>query len=869
MSCIGIDVGQQNAVVAIARRGGIDVLSNEVSKRLTAAMVGFSGKERKLGEAALSGITSNLKNTITGPKAIIGKKFNSESIQKEIDLVGYKMVDQATNVGIPVNYNDEEVTLTPEAAMSMVLKCMRKIAEEDQNAPVTDVVISVPAYFTDAERHAMMDAAAIAGLNCLRLMNDCTAAALSYGIYKTDMPTDKPLYVAFVDMGAMDTTVSIVAFVKGKLTVLATACERAFGGRDFDMILAEHFAAEWKTKHGIDAKTNKKAMYRLVTACEKTKKVLSANPQAPINIECFMEDIDVKGNMERSDMLTVGAPLLEKLDKILGEAFTASGLTKEDIDSVEIFGGSVRIPAVHDRIAAFFGKANCSKTLNFDECVAKGCALQCAMLSPAFKVREFSVNDVTLYPIALQWKGTALDVQDTASASKDAEGMEVDAEGEGKEDAGDAGDKTTVVFSKFNGIERTKLITLPRSLAKTVVTEGFQLTAAYPTDTLSAMPNGFPPQLAKFIVKPSAAKEEGGFETTKIKVKVALDKHGILSMESATAIQEQEVPEVVEEAKPETPAEQEAPAPAPPSEVAAAEGAEGSAAAPEGTPDVSDAPPPEPEKKAPKKKIKKVDLEFTTTGSGITPKELMEAQEREGNMAIMDKLLAETSQAMNDLESSVYSLRDAISGRLSDFLVDADKEALGSKLTKMEDWLYDEGFDADKATYEGKLKEIKGDFADGEGRALEADKRPDAINALDKAIEKFTTFAQSADEAYAHIDAEEKKKAGAEAAAAQAWLTDAKAKIDATPKTADVPVKAAEIDAKFAELAKVCDPIMSTPKPTPMEQEPPAPPAEPSPAAPAVDADGNPIDPPPEGTPSKEDVDMEGAGKEPIDMEQD
>merc|ERR1719230_2422373 len=211
--------------------------------------------------------------------------------------------------------------------MSMLLKALQKIAQDDQGAPVSDVVLSVPSYYTDAERHAMLDAANIAGLNCLRLMNDTTAAALSYGIYKTDMPADKATNVVFVDCGALDTTVSIVSFVKGKLTVLATACDRHFGGRDFDMILAEHFAAEWKEKHKIDAKTNKKAMYRLVTAAEKTKKVLSANPQAPINIESFMDDIDVKGMMDRSDMLTVAEPLLVKLDAIMDEAFKASGLT--------------------------------------------------------------------------------------------------------------------------------------------------------------------------------------------------------------------------------------------------------------------------------------------------------------------------------------------------------------------------------------------------------------------------------------------------------------------------------------------------------------------------------------------------------------
>ena len=179
MSCIGIDVGYGTAVVAIARRGGIDVLANEVSKRNTACMVGFTDKERKHGEAALSGINSNIKNTVTGLKQIIGKKFHSEEIQNEMKKVAYNMVDVAGSVGIPVQYDDGEVVLSPEKVMGMFLKSMQKIAEDAQGTPVTDVVLSVPAYFTETERRAMLDAAQIVGLNVLRLMNDITAVALS------------------------------------------------------------------------------------------------------------------------------------------------------------------------------------------------------------------------------------------------------------------------------------------------------------------------------------------------------------------------------------------------------------------------------------------------------------------------------------------------------------------------------------------------------------------------------------------------------------------------------------------------------------------------------------------------------------------
>jgi len=804
MSCIGIDIGQQNAVVAIARRGGIDVLSNEVSKRLTAAMVGFSGKERKLGEQALSGITSNLKNTITGVKAVLGKKFHSEDVQQEMELVGYRIVDRAGDVGLPVNYADEEVMLTPERAMAMLMKCLQKIAEMDQNAPVTDVVCAVPSYFTDAERHAMLDAASIANLNCLRLMNDSTASALSYGIYKTDLPADKTTNVAFVDCGAMDTTVSIVSFIKGKLTVLATACDRHLGGRDFDMILAEHFAAEWKEKHKIDAKTNKKAMYRLVTAAEKTKKVLSANPQAPINIECFMDDIDVKGMMDRAEMLSVAEPLLVKLDGIMSEALAASGLTVEDVSSVEIVGGTVRIPAVQDRVSKFFGK-DCSKTLNFDECVAKGCALQCAMLSPAFKVRDFSVNDVTLYPIALSW----------SSSGGATEAMEVDGDGESAEPKSGT---STVVFSKFNSVPNTKMLTFYRK-------EAFTLSAAY--DDGTKLPNGFPRKLCEYTISdipPKAADADGKVEPAKIKVKLRLDIHGCVALESAVAIEEQEVIE-------EVPA---APPAAPPTEPKAEE------------------PPAEPEKKK-SKKVKRIALSVATKGTTMTPQELMEAQEAEGNMALQDKLIAETAEAMNALEAAVYRLRDRVHTGLEKVLTDADKEKLSAMCTKMEDWLYDDGYDAEKSVYEAKLKELNGYFAEGETRAKELEDRPEAIEMLQSAIAKFSDFAASQSEDFAHISTENKQKVAAECATAQAWLADSEAKLKDLPLTQDPPVKSSEFKAKATALTGVCAPIMNTPKPLPVEPEP-APAAEGDAAAPAAEAAAEGAEAPPaEPTESKAD----------------
>ena len=704
-------------------------------------------------------------------------------------------------------------------------------------------------------------------------MNDCTAAALSYGIYKTDLPADKPTNVAFVDCGASDTTVSIVEFVKGKLKVLSAACERHLGGEDFTRVIAEHFNEIWKEKHGIDAHTNKKAWFRLMVAAEKTKKVLSSNPQAPIAIECFMNDIDVKGMLERDEFLGMCAPLMAKLETVIRDAFAGCGISKEEIATVEIVGGSSRVPAVQKAISEFFGR-ECSKTLNFDECIAKGCALQAAMLSPAFKVREFEVKDVTLYPIALSWSPTA------AGAQTDA--MEVEGEADA---APKAGASSSVVFQKFNAVPNSKMLTFSRKGT-------FTLSAAY--DDSVSLPGGFSPSLNEFTISdiPQRLDAEGKPEASRIKatpprsfprarpsrtspplpglacptprpparlaarqVKLKLDLNGVLSLESAVVLEEEVV---IEEAPPAEPAP--APAPeAPAGGEAPAEGAE--AADAEAAPEPEPAPAPAPaEEKKRSKKVKRIPVTVSEAKSvGMSAQELMEAQEEEGKMAIEDKRIKEKADAMNQLEETIYSMRDKLSTSLSAFSTEDEKSPLMALLTSLEDWLYEDGMDVEKSVYDAKYAEIMDKCGPIEARAREADLRPDAIGELRKALARFSEFVGSSDEAYAHIEADDKAKVAAEVEAATAWLSEAEAKLAASPATADAPIKSAEITAKASALEGVCNPIMRKPKPAPkVEAAPPSPApaeAEPAPAAEGDDAAAEPAAAPPPPAGADMDVD--------------
>jgi len=266
-------------------------------------------------------------------------------------------------------------------------------------------------------------------------------------------------------------------------------------------------------------------------------------------------------------------------------------------------------------------------------------------------------------------------------------------------------------------------------------------------------------------------------------------------------------------------------------------------------------PPAEPEKKKSKKQVKRIPLNVNSKPVGMSNTELMEAQEGEGKMQILDRIIRETADAMNALESRVYSMRDDMSTRYASYATEAEKEKISKMLTETEDWLYDDGFDAEKSVYEAKLKDLTVMCDPIVLREHEATDRPEAIGALAKAIERFEAFVVSTDEAYAHIEQEEKAKVGTATGDAKAWLAEMERKLDGLDKTADPPFKAAELTARLKTLEGTCDPIMSKPKPIP-KPDPTPPPAEP--AKEATDApppdEGAAAEPPPaEPSPTKPD----------------
>ncbi|KAF5014989.1 hypothetical protein F66182_13835, partial [Fusarium sp. NRRL 66182] len=322
MSVIGIDFGAQSTKIGVARNKGIDIITNEVSNRSTSTLVGFGPKSRYLGEAAKTQEVSNLKNTVGSLKRLIGRSLSDPDVQAEQEYNTATFCEVEGQVGVEVNYLGKKDKFSATQLVAMYLNKIKQTASKEIKLGVSDVVISVPAWFTDSQRRAMLDAADIAGLKALRLINDTTAIALGYGITKLDLPgpEEKPRRVAFVDIGHSNYTVSIVEFRKGELNVKATAWDRNFGGRNFDKALTDHFADEFKEKFKIDIRSNPKAWARTLTAAEKLKKVLSANAQAPLNIESLMDDIDVRAMVKREEMQEMVKPLLERISIPLEQA---------------------------------------------------------------------------------------------------------------------------------------------------------------------------------------------------------------------------------------------------------------------------------------------------------------------------------------------------------------------------------------------------------------------------------------------------------------------------------------------------------------------------------------------------------------------
>merc|ERR1711957_394595 len=701
-SVLGIDLGNENSVIMIARKRGLDLAVNQSSNRKKPTMVGFAGpgEARNMGERAKMSMMGNIPTTVRNVKQYIGKD-EKEITDRERNFQMCPIVSGDREVGFSLPVEGEMRTFNATEVCAMMFQDLRDIAEAECGERTTDMVVAFPGYWTDRQRHALRDAARMVGFRTMRMVSEHAACVMAYGCNpKRDLPqpTEEPKVVVMLDVGGGGTQCSMAKFHRGKATVVGFTHDEEMGGRDFDLLLFNHFADEFKEKFKIDIRSNKKAKQRLMVACEAAKLRLSANVEATINCECIMEDTDVRGKITRDEFEELTKPLVEKLLAMIQKIIAQTG--NPTVHSVELMGGASRIPAIENLMRENFPKPEgqeeevLARSLILQDPVARGCALVAAQCSPLFKLFEFNVTDLVVHPVAFSWlhlgSSGAEDKDD--DEADDAEDVPMD------DECGEPEEKTMTLFERCTANPSSKLVTFKRK------TE-FELNSAYvEPDTL---PAGASPFIGKFTVSGIPDK------MSKIKVKIRMDPSSLIVVEGADMVETEYIE--VEEKRPKT------------------------------------------EKKR-KKKTKRTPLTVTSQTWAYADKDMQEKVELLLPFESADRLIHDTQDRKNAVESYVYETRDALDMHLREFVSEEARKTLYDLLCETEDWLYGDGEACTKSEYVSKLKQLSDLGAPISIRHKEAEERPKAMEKVSFAIESARSFVSSTDEAYAHIEDVERIK---------------------------------------------------------------------------------------------------------------
>ena len=402
---IGIDLGTTFSCVGVFQNDRVEIIANEHGNRTTPSYVAFTETERLIGEAAKSQASINAKNTIFDAKRLIGRRYDDAQIAGDLKYWPFTVLNVQGKPAVQVDFKGQKRTFTPEEISSMVLTKMKEVAETYLGTPIKDAVITVPAYFNDSQRQATKDAGVIAGLNVLRIINEPTAAAIAYGLDKK-LKGDRNILV--FDLGGGTFDVSILNIADGAMfEVKATSGDTHLGGEDFDNRMVNHFASEFKRKYHKDLSGNARAMRRLKTACERAKRTLSASAEASIEVDSLYEGEDFYSKITRARFEELCADLFKSTLVPVEKALTDAKLKKTQIDEIVLVGGSTRIPRVQKLLRDFFEGHELNMSINPDEAVAYGAAVQAAILrgDKSDAIRDVLLVDVTPLSLGIETAG--------------------------------------------------------------------------------------------------------------------------------------------------------------------------------------------------------------------------------------------------------------------------------------------------------------------------------------------------------------------------------------------------------------------------------------------------------------------------------
>ena len=679
---------------------------------------------------------------------------------------------QSGNVGVYIMYDGKETVISVEHLMAMMLVKAKDVANKANNGiNLADAVIAVPNWYTDSQRRGILSACEIASLNCLKVVNEAAMVALSYGIFKSAKKlfseTD-PTHIMFIDIGYTCYTVTIVDFIQENMTVLSTVCDREFGGRDFDDIIVEFLAETFQTKFGIDVRKNKKAVLKLQAAAEKAKKTLSPAGvnEVSVSVECVADDKDLNVYLTREVLEKRTVDLIDRLEAPIVQALAEAKLTKEQISETEIVGGCTRVNIIKKRLGEILGLDSTAMhfglktTMNSDEAVARGTALQCAMVSSRIKVKPFNITDTLYY-------GITANFEMTLSAASE----------ESKEDVGVKGTSALLYSRGAPFPHKPRRMTFPKK------SSSFSVSLTYDEASVPLLPVGESRAITTFnVIIPPELVASGAKD---VRVTFNLDKHGLAYIQSAEILEEIIVAEE--------------PLPVPPSE-----GKEGEAT----SPDVKAEP-------VMKRKLQKTELKVVSETFGITKDEIKGCIEMEAQMQLEDRVIIETAERRNELESYIYNMRDKIDHALKSFATADETSQLKSLMETTEDWLYNDGFDTVKSEYVKRLDDLRSISNKVEFRYNEDEQRPAAINALKSQIDLCKKFASTYDDAHSHIEEDERDKIRTEAKEAESWIFDMQSKQGDLAQSADPVLSTDGISKRRNALFLATNPIIIKKKPAP------------------------------------------------------